>query len=65
MAAAAAGFGVLGPPTTLMAEAMPARPPGTKGRTAMAFGPLKQIDAGLLNIGYAEAGGGSSHGRGA
>ena len=56
MAAAAAGFGVLGPPTTLMAEAMPARPPGTKGRTAMAFGPLKQIDAGLLNIGYAEAG---------
>ena len=56
MAAATAGFGAFGLATTLMAEALPARPPGTKGRTAMAFGPLKQIDAGLLNIGYAEAG---------
>ena len=27
-----------------------------KGGTHMSFGSLKQIDAGLLNIGYAEAG---------
>jgi hypothetical protein len=56
MTVAAAGFGELGPATMLMADALPARPPNTKGRTATSFGPLKQIDAGLLNIGYAEAG---------
>jgi pimeloyl-ACP methyl ester carboxylesterase len=30
--------------------------PGTNGSSGTTFGPLKQIDAGLLNIGYAEAG---------
>jgi hypothetical protein len=30
--------------------------PGTKGSPSATFGPLKQIDAGLLNVGYAEAG---------
>src|SRR5271168_2851755 len=30
--------------------------PGTNGSSGTTFGPLKQIDAGLLNVGYAEAG---------
>jgi len=30
--------------------------PGTNGSSGATFGPLKQIDAGLLNVGYAEAG---------
>jgi pimeloyl-ACP methyl ester carboxylesterase len=36
--------------------AKPADAPTTKPGTNTSFGPLKQIDAGLLNIGYAEAG---------
>ncbi len=59
MAAAATQFGVLGsanaetrmqPGTGAPSSATPSV---TSGAT---FGPLKQIDAGLLNIGYAEAG---------
>ena len=34
----------------------PAKLPAIKPGTNTSFGPLKQIDAGLLNIGYAEAG---------
>ncbi len=34
----------------------PAELPNINARTNTSFGPLKQIDAGLLNIGYAEAG---------
>ncbi len=30
--------------------------PWTRGSSSTTFGPLKQIDAGLLNVGYAEAG---------
>ena len=30
--------------------------PGTNGSSGTTFGPLKQIDAGLLSVGYAEAG---------
>jgi len=30
--------------------------PGTNGSSGTAFGPLKRIEAGLLNVGYAEAG---------
>src|SRR5271168_1300893 len=30
--------------------------PGTNGSSGTTFGPLKQVDAGLLNVGYAEAG---------
>ena len=30
--------------------------PAIKAGTNSSFGPLKQIDAGLLNVGYAEAG---------
>src|SRR5208282_6211590 len=37
-------------------KAKPADAPTTKPGTNTSFGPLKQIDAGLLNIGYAEAG---------
>ena len=44
-----------------LANAQPASPqeaqlPTTQPGTNTSFGPLKQIDAGLLNIGYAEAG---------
>jgi pimeloyl-ACP methyl ester carboxylesterase len=46
MTVAAAGF--LGPG---VARAATGQPSGTR-----AFGPLKQIDAGVLNVGYAEAG---------
>ncbi len=35
---------------------MTAAMPGTNGSSGTTFGPLKQIDAGLLNVGYAEAG---------
>jgi pimeloyl-ACP methyl ester carboxylesterase len=44
--AAAAQFGMIGP-----ANAQPVKP-----GTHASFGPLKQIDAGPLNVGYAEAG---------
>ena len=37
-------------------EATRARLPAIKPSTDTSFGPLKQIDAGVLNIGYAEAG---------
>ena len=37
-------------------KAKPAHLPNIKPGTDTSFGPLKQIDAGLLNIGYAEAG---------
>src|SRR6266404_6043355 len=37
-------------------KAKPAKLPNIKPGTNTSFGPLKQIDAGLLNVGYAEAG---------
>jgi pimeloyl-ACP methyl ester carboxylesterase len=51
--AAAAQFGLIGP-----AEAQPAKTklPAIKPGTHTSFGPLKQIDAGVLNVAYAEAG---------
>jgi pimeloyl-ACP methyl ester carboxylesterase len=53
MAAAAAQFGMLTP-----ADAQPAKTklPAIRPGTNVSFGPLKQIDAGVLNVGYAEAG---------
>jgi len=48
LAIAAAEFGILG--TAKAQSVTPPPPPRTS------FGPLKQIDAGTLNIGYAEAG---------
>ena len=53
MAVAATQLGMIGPAAAQRVEAkMPAIKPGTN----KSFGPLKQIDAGVLNIGYAEAG---------
>src|SRR5437868_11051982 len=50
---AAAQLGLIGPAATQRVEAkMPAIKPGTN----TSFGPLKQINAGVLNVGYAEAG---------
>ena len=48
---AAAEFAMLG-----SAEAQPTKINPIKPGTNTSFGPLKQIDAGLLNVGYAEAG---------
>ncbi len=53
MAVAATQLGMIGRAAAQRVEAkMPAIKPGTN----KSFGPLKQIDAGVLNIGYAEAG---------
>jgi pimeloyl-ACP methyl ester carboxylesterase len=56
MTLAAAQFGMIGSANAQgvkpSAKALPEIKPGTH----TAFGPLKQIDAGVLNIGYAEAG---------
>src|SRR5947207_14752805 len=52
MTIAAAQFALCG---TAEAQAATTKPP-TVPAAQTAFGPLKQIDAGLLNIGYAEAG---------
>src|SRR4029434_1577450 len=53
MAVAATQLGLMGSAAAQRAEAqMPAIKPGTN----TSFGPLKQINAGVLNVGYAEAG---------
>jgi pimeloyl-ACP methyl ester carboxylesterase len=46
------GTAILGSP----AAAMAADSPATKSSDVNAFGPLKQINAGLLNVGYVDAG---------
>src|SRR5262245_47806658 len=53
---AAAQLGMIGTAAAQPAPAMPARVPPIKPGTNTSFGPLKRIDAGLLNVGYAEAG---------
>jgi len=53
MTIAAAQLGVLG---SADAKTKPADLPTVKPRTNTSFAALKQIDAGLLNVGYAEAG---------
>lgn len=50
---AAADLGVI---SAAHAETKPATPPVIKPGTTASFAPLKQIDAGVLNVGYAEAG---------
>jgi pimeloyl-ACP methyl ester carboxylesterase len=55
MAVAGTHLGML-PPASLFQQTQPAGGVLTKRRTASSFGPLKQIDAGLLNVGYAEEG---------
>ncbi len=52
MTIAAAQFGMIGSADAQSAKDAAAIKPGTN----TSFGPLKQIDAGLLNVGYAEAG---------
>ena len=52
MTIAAAQFGMIGSGQAQSAKDAAAIKPGTN----TSFGPLKQIDAGLLNVGYAEAG---------
>jgi len=56
MTIAAAQFGMLGSADAQSSNAKPAGATTIKPGTNTSFGPLKQIDAGVLNIGYAEAG---------
>jgi pimeloyl-ACP methyl ester carboxylesterase len=53
MAIGAAQFGMIG---AAHAETNPTALPAIKPGTSTSFGSLKQVDAGLLNVGYAEAG---------
>ena len=53
MAVAASQLGMIGPAE---AQQVGAKMPAIKAGTNTSFGPLKQIDAGVLNVGYAEAG---------
>src|SRR5258708_13007346 len=61
MTLAAAHLFLSGPAIAQPGKAKPADLPRIKPGANKSFGPLKQIDAGLLNVGYAEAG--SPHGR--
>ena len=53
MTIAAAQFGMIG---SVDSEPSKTKLPVNKLETRTSFGPLKQIDAGALNVGYAEAG---------
>ncbi|MGO9513145.1 MAG: alpha/beta fold hydrolase [Steroidobacteraceae bacterium] len=56
MTIAAAEFGITGSAAAQTVRNNPASVPPIKPGTNTSFGSLKQIDAGVLNIGYAEAG---------
>jgi hypothetical protein len=56
VALAAAHFSMLGPQDAQSSEATRADVPPVMTGTNTSFGLLKQIDAGVLNIGYAESG---------
>ena len=56
MTIAAAHLGMMGSANAQSSKTKPADLPTIKPGTNTSFGPLKQIDAGLLNVGYAEAG---------
>jgi pimeloyl-ACP methyl ester carboxylesterase len=56
LAIVAAEFGVIGSADAQAGNARLAQLPATKPGANASFGPLKQIDAGVLNVGYAEAG---------
>src|SRR5436309_4973062 len=56
MTIAAAQLGMIGSAVAQSGKANPASVPTIKLGTNKSFGSLKQIDAGLLNVGYAEAG---------
>ena len=53
---AAAQLGMIGSADAQAGKTKPIERPAIKPGTNTSFGPLKQIDAGLLNVGYAEAG---------
>jgi pimeloyl-ACP methyl ester carboxylesterase len=53
---AAAQFGAIGSANAQSSKTKPADLPTIKPGTNTSFAPLKQIDAGVLNVGYAEAG---------
>jgi pimeloyl-ACP methyl ester carboxylesterase len=53
---AAAQFGMVETADAQSGQANPSSPPATRTGTNASFAALKHIDAGLLNIGYAEAG---------
>src|SRR5215510_482909 len=53
---AAAQFGMIGPAPGQSSKAKSAGVPTIKPGINTSFGSLKQIDAGVLNVGYAEAG---------
>ena len=56
MTVATAQLGVLRAAEAQSSEVKPMRLPAIKPGTHTSFGPLKQIEAGVLNVGYAEAG---------
>ena len=56
MTVAAAQFGMIGAAKAQSGTTEPAELPTITPGTNTSFGPLKQIDAGVLNVGYAEAG---------
>jgi pimeloyl-ACP methyl ester carboxylesterase len=56
MSVAAVQFGMIGSADAQSSTAKPADVPAIKPGTNTSFPPLKQIDAGPLNVGYAEAG---------
>jgi len=56
MSIAAVQFGMIGSADAQSGNAKPADVPAIKPGMNTSFPPLKQIDAGLLNVGYAEAG---------
>jgi pimeloyl-ACP methyl ester carboxylesterase len=56
MASISTGAALLAPRSLFAESQPPASSPATEPQTHGSFGPLKQIDAGLLNVGYAEVG---------
>ena len=60
MTVAAAQLGTMGSAKAQSSKKKPADLPTIKPETNKSFGPLKQIDAGLLNVGYVEAGAANS-----
>ena len=56
MTIAAAQLGMIGSAGAQSGKTKPANLPAIKPGTNTSFGALKQIDAGVLNVGYAEAG---------
>jgi hypothetical protein len=56
MTMAAAPLGLIGAAKAPSSTTPPANRPTMKPGTNTSFGALKQIDAGVLNVGYAEAG---------